>query len=72
MERAAGAQRGWRSLSRACFFLPDDVHTTMKISSASATKASSPKMSIGYWSRKSDMAVSIKNGHCMWFGARAA
>ncbi|ORT80891.1 murein transglycosylase [Burkholderia puraquae] len=44
----------------------------MKISRASATKASSAKMSIGYWSRKSDMAVSIKNGHCMWFGPRLA
>ncbi|HGL6314040.1 TPA: murein transglycosylase, partial [Burkholderia multivorans] len=44
----------------------------MKTSRASARKASSAKMSIGYWSRKSDMAVSIKNGHCMWFGRRAA
>ncbi|QPS43435.1 MltA domain-containing protein [Burkholderia humptydooensis] len=54
------------------FFLPEAVQTTMKMSRASASNASSAKMSIGYWSSRSDMAVSINNGHCMGFGRRLA
>ncbi|WP_238295693.1 murein transglycosylase A [Caballeronia novacaledonica] len=47
----------------------------MKISKASATSDSSAKISIGYSSNRSDMAVPIKNEHCMRFvrpTARAA
>ncbi|WP_175983112.1 MULTISPECIES: murein transglycosylase A [Caballeronia] len=47
----------------------------MKISKASATSDSSAKISIGYSSNRSDMAVPIKNEHCMRFvrpAARAA
>src|ERR1700687_424757 len=44
----------------------------MKIRSASARSDSSAKTSIGYSSNRSDMAVSIKNEHCMRFGQRAA
>ncbi|WP_250465790.1 MULTISPECIES: MltA domain-containing protein [unclassified Caballeronia] len=44
----------------------------MKISKPSATSASSPKTSIGYSSNRSDMAVPIKNEHCMRFTRSAA
>ncbi|WDD96235.1 MltA domain-containing protein [Burkholderia sp. FERM BP-3421] len=44
----------------------------MKVSRASASSDSSAKMSIGYSSNRSDMAVSIKNEHCRWFGPRLA
>ncbi|MFP3555775.1 MltA domain-containing protein [Paraburkholderia sp. SIMBA_049] len=44
----------------------------MKISSESARSDSSAKMSIGYSSSRSDMAVSIENNHCMRFARRAA
>ncbi|AOK30830.1 hypothetical protein AQ611_03580 [Burkholderia singularis] len=44
----------------------------MKTSSASASKDSSAKMSIGYWSSRSDMAVSINKEHCMSFSRRFA
>ncbi|WP_198399398.1 murein transglycosylase A [Caballeronia calidae] len=47
----------------------------MKISKASATSDSSANISIGYSSNRSDMAVPIKNEHCMRFvrpAARAA
>ncbi|MDR5766248.1 MULTISPECIES: murein transglycosylase A [unclassified Caballeronia] len=47
----------------------------MKTSKASATSDSSAKISIGYSSNRSDMAVPIKNEHCMRFvrpAARAA
>ncbi|SMG01148.1 Membrane-bound lytic murein transglycosylase A precursor [Burkholderia singularis] len=54
------------------FFLPEVVQTTMKTSSASASKDSSAKMSIGYWSSRSDMAVSINKEHCMSFSRRFA
>lgn len=40
----------------------------MKISRVSVMKVLSVKMSIGYWLRKFDMVVFIKNGYCMWFG----
>ncbi|WP_090873668.1 murein transglycosylase A [Paraburkholderia diazotrophica] len=43
----------------------------MKISRKSARSDSSAKMSIGYSSNRSDMAVSIKNNHCMRFARRA-
>ncbi|MDQ7979996.1 MltA domain-containing protein [Paraburkholderia sp. SARCC-3016] len=44
----------------------------MKTSRNSARNASSAKMSIGYSSSRSDMAVSIKNEHCMRFVRGAA
>ncbi|WP_090693867.1 murein transglycosylase A [Paraburkholderia phenazinium] len=44
----------------------------MKTSRKSATSDSSAKMSIGYSSNRSDMAVSIKNEHCMRFVRTAA
>ncbi|WP_248320557.1 murein transglycosylase A [Caballeronia sp. Sq4a] len=44
----------------------------MKIKSPSATSASSAKISIGYSSNRSDMAVPIKNEHCMRLALRAA
>ncbi|WP_250460047.1 MltA domain-containing protein [Caballeronia sp. INML5] len=44
----------------------------MKISKASATSDSSAKISIGYSSNRSDMAVPIKNEHCMRFVGPAA
>ncbi|MGN6317672.1 murein transglycosylase A [Trinickia sp.] len=37
----------------------------MNTSSASATSASSAKISMGYSSNRADMAISIKNEHCM-------
>src|SRR3954469_3954715 len=62
-----------RLSARAAFFLPDDVHTTMNTSRNSARSDSSAKTSIGYSSNRSDMAVSIKNEHCMRFvGAAGA
>ncbi|WP_175585607.1 MltA domain-containing protein [Caballeronia cordobensis] len=44
----------------------------MKISKASATSDSSAKISIGYSSNRSDMAVPIKNEHCMRFARPTA
>jgi membrane-bound lytic murein transglycosylase A len=61
-------------------FLPDIVQTTMNMSNARAASASSAKISIGYSSNRADMAISIKNEHCMrihssffsWVAAAAA
>ncbi|WP_186098716.1 murein transglycosylase A [Burkholderia gladioli] len=44
----------------------------MKISRPSASSDSSAKISIGYSSNRSDMAVSIKYEHCRRFGPRLA
>ncbi|WP_081885065.1 murein transglycosylase A [Paraburkholderia kururiensis] len=44
----------------------------MKIKRNSARSDSSAKMSMGYSSNRSDMAASIKSGHCMRFAQRAA
>ncbi len=44
----------------------------MKISRPSASSDSSAKISIGYSSNRSDMAVSIKYEHCRGFGTRLA
>ena len=53
------------SVPRASVFLPDIVQTTMIASNAKAASASSAKISIGYWSNRADMAISIKGLHCM-------
>lgn len=53
------------SCAPAFFFLPDIVQTTMTTSKVKAASASSAKISIGYSSNRSDMAIAIKNEHCM-------